>query len=87
MENFRTTPETNVVGVQAVTQAFLPLLKIGSKRIVINMSSNLGSHGFLVCYIAIAYVLHAYISGHLVHVSAKQAVYQHVRGLGLTCSC
>ena len=31
-----------------MSQAFLPLLKMGHKKTVINMSSCLGSHAFLV---------------------------------------
>ena len=48
IDTFRTILEINVLGVHAVSQAFLPLLKMGHKKTVINMSSCLGSHAFLV---------------------------------------
>ena len=48
VEEFRRVLDTNVLGAHAVTQAFLPLLKLGHKKTVLNMSSCLGSHGFLV---------------------------------------
>ncbi|KAL0047047.1 hypothetical protein WJX82_004986 [Trebouxia sp. C0006] len=35
--------ETNVIGVHAMIQAFLPLLKSGQKKTVINISSAMGS--------------------------------------------
>ncbi|DBB17093.1 TPA: hypothetical protein ACH3X3_014177 [Trebouxia sp. C0006] len=47
IDTFRTILEINVLGVHAVSQAFLPLLKMGHKKTVINMSSCLGSHAFL----------------------------------------
>lgn len=33
---------TNVVGTFAVTKAFLPLLKQGKKKVIVNMSSDAG---------------------------------------------
>ncbi|DBB17092.1 hypothetical protein WJX82_001603 [Trebouxia sp. C0006] len=48
IDTFRTILEINVLGVHAVSQAFLPLLKMGHKKTVINMSSCLGSHAFLL---------------------------------------
>jgi NAD(P)-dependent dehydrogenase (short-subunit alcohol dehydrogenase family) len=35
--------EVNVVGVQIVTQAFLPLLRLGKKKTIVDISSFLGS--------------------------------------------
>jgi len=35
--------ETNVIGVHAMIQAFLPLLQSGQKKTVINISSAMGS--------------------------------------------
>ena len=35
--------EVNVVGVQIVTQAFLPLLRSGKKKTIVDISSFLGS--------------------------------------------
>jgi NAD(P)-dependent dehydrogenase (short-subunit alcohol dehydrogenase family) len=35
--------EINVIGVQIVTQAFLPLLKSGTKKIIVDISSFLAS--------------------------------------------
>ncbi len=37
--------DTNVLGVHAAIQAFLPLLQSGHKKIVINISSVVGSLG------------------------------------------
>jgi NAD(P)-dependent dehydrogenase (short-subunit alcohol dehydrogenase family) len=43
MENFRKTFETNLFGLVAVTQAFLPLLRKAPAGRIVNMSSRLGS--------------------------------------------
>jgi NAD(P)-dependent dehydrogenase (short-subunit alcohol dehydrogenase family) len=43
LEKFRATYETNVIGVVAVTQAFLPLLKKSKAGRIVNVSSGLGS--------------------------------------------
>jgi NAD(P)-dependent dehydrogenase (short-subunit alcohol dehydrogenase family) len=43
LDNLRNTYETNVVGVVAVTQAFLPLLKKSRAGRIVNVSSGLGS--------------------------------------------
>ncbi|MGI4790103.1 MAG: SDR family oxidoreductase [Janthinobacterium lividum] len=43
LDTLRRTYETNVFGVFAVTQAFLPLLKKSSAGRIVNMSSGLGS--------------------------------------------
>ena len=43
MENFRQTFETNLFGLVAVTQAFLPLLRKASEGRIVNISSGLGS--------------------------------------------
>jgi NAD(P)-dependent dehydrogenase (short-subunit alcohol dehydrogenase family) len=43
MENFRKTFETNVFGLVAVTQAFLPLLRKAAAGRIVNVSSALGS--------------------------------------------
>lgn len=48
IDTFRTILERTVLGVHAVSQALLHLLKMGCKKTVINMSSCLGSHAFLV---------------------------------------
>lgn len=42
MEDLKHVLLTNVVGTFAVTKAFLPLLKSGKKRTIINMSSDAG---------------------------------------------
>lgn len=42
-QDFRDVFEVNVVGVQIVTQAFLPLLRKGSRKTIINLSSFLAS--------------------------------------------
>ncbi len=43
VDTLRRTYETNVFGVFAVTQSFLPLLKKSSAGRIVNMSSGLGS--------------------------------------------
>jgi NAD(P)-dependent dehydrogenase (short-subunit alcohol dehydrogenase family) len=43
LSKFRQTYETNVIGVVAVTQAFLPLLKKSKAGRIVNVSSGLGS--------------------------------------------
>ena len=43
MENFRKTFETNLFGLVAVTQAFLPLLRKAPAGRIVNVSSALGS--------------------------------------------
>jgi NAD(P)-dependent dehydrogenase (short-subunit alcohol dehydrogenase family) len=43
VEVFRQTFETNVFGVVAVTEAFLPLLRAGTAGRIVNVSSTLGS--------------------------------------------
>ncbi len=42
LEDLKHVLLTNVVGTFAVTKAFLPLLKSGKKRTIINMSSDAG---------------------------------------------
>jgi len=42
-QEFKDTFDVNVVGVQIVTQAFLPLLKAGAKKTIVNISSFLAS--------------------------------------------
>lgn len=43
LDNLRRTFETNVIGLIATTQALLPLLRAGKSKIVMNLSSELGS--------------------------------------------
>jgi NAD(P)-dependent dehydrogenase (short-subunit alcohol dehydrogenase family) len=43
VEMFRDTFETNVFGVVAVTQAFLPLLRASERGRIVNVSSTMGS--------------------------------------------
>lgn len=43
IDNVRRTFDTNVIGVISTTQAMLPLLRAGTTRIIINLSSELGS--------------------------------------------
>jgi len=43
IDNVRRTFDTNVIGVIATTQALLPLLRAGTSKIIINLSSALGS--------------------------------------------
>lgn len=43
VDEMRTVWETNVFGVVAVTQAFIPLLKNANKAHIVNVSSGLGS--------------------------------------------
>lgn len=45
LDNVRATYEVNVMGPLAVTQALLPLLRAGSGRVIVNVSSELASVG------------------------------------------
>lgn len=47
VDEVRTIWETNVFGVLAVTQAFMPLLRKSPAASIVNVSSNLGSLGML----------------------------------------
>ena len=47
LDEVRTIWETNVFGVIAVTQAFVPLLRKSAAANIVNVSSNLGSLGLL----------------------------------------
>lgn len=42
LEDLKQVLLTNVVGTFAVTKAFLPLLKQGKKKVIVNMSSDAG---------------------------------------------
>lgn len=47
MDSLESTLKTNVVAVQRVTAAFLPLLRAGQKKQIINISSTVGSIGMV----------------------------------------
>lgn len=53
-QDLRDVYETNVIGPVSVTQALLPLLRAGSRRTIVNVSSELGSLA-LHCYPDFAY--------------------------------
>lgn len=47
MDSLESTLRTNVIAVQRVTAAFLPLLRTGQKKQIINISSTVGSIGMV----------------------------------------